>query len=187
MTRNFKKYGFFILLLAALFTSCKKENSEDIIFGDTVVELDAATFNGRATGLPFPILTRNLLGYGRAVSTSIDPVITRTYTTATDTLRVRVNLVGAQRSNPETFSVAVNAAFSTAIEGGFGAPGAHFELIDKTVTIPANSSFGIFRWVVRNPGFPNTLSPLVVFQLLGNANVPVSQNFQYLGYSISQP
>jgi hypothetical protein len=178
--------GLFAILAIAIFTaSCKKD--EDIIIQDTFVEFDAATFNARAAGLPFPILTRNPLAAGRAISTTIDPVLTRTSTTVNDTVRLRVNLVGAQRNVSETFAVKVNSSYSTAVEGAFGAAGAHFELIDKTVTIPAGSSFGTVRWVVRNPGFASTLSPLVVFQLVGNANIKVSENFQFTGFSISQP
>jgi hypothetical protein len=182
---------------AILLTSCKKD--EDITFQDTFIEFDAATYNGRAAGLPFPILTRNPLVPGRAIIATAtttpvtlipipaDPILTRTSTTANDTIRLRVNLVGAQRSTAETFAVKVNSTFSTAVEGAFGTPGAHFDLIDETVTIPAGSSYGTVRWVVRNPGFSSTLNPLVVFQLVGNSNIKASENFQFIGFSISQP
>jgi len=170
-----------------VFASCVK--NEDTVFTQPLVEIDWATYNARTSGYPFTLFTRVPQEPGRGVYNSansyggIDPVLARTYT---DTIRMRINLVGPQMSSAQTFQMRVAQEFTTAKEGSATTPGAHFELIDKTVTIPANQSYGFARWVVRNPGPTNNLPVTVVFQLVGNSAVPVSENFQYIGWSINQ-
>ncbi len=180
------KYLLLIPLITSL-TGCVK--NDDILFKGTLVEIDWASFNARTSGYPFTLFTRVPGEPGRGVYNSpnsyggIDPLLTRA---TVDTIRMRINLVGPQQSTPQTFTMGVNSTFTTGIEGSSTTPGAHFQLIDRTVTIPANSSFGFCRWVVRNPGVSSTIPVTVVFQLRGNNSIPVSENFQFIGWSISQ-
>lgn len=167
--------------------ACSK--NEDVIYSAPLVELDWAAYSARTSGYPFTLFTRVPQEPGRGAYNSansyggIDPVLNRSYT---DTIRMRVNMVGVQQASAQTFQIKVSPEFTTGLEGGATTPGAHFELIDKSVTIPANQSFGFARWVVRNPGIINNLPITVVFQLIGNSAVPVNQNYQYIGWSITQ-
>ena len=177
-----KRYinGFFIIALFSLIaTGCTK--LREPVFTEGLVEFDAAAYHSKSGGFPFPLLNRVPAGYGRATSAAMDPVLTTR--TTVDTVKMRINLVGAQRTTAETVTLKVSTTFSTAIEG------THFDLIDKTVTIPAQSSFAIARWVVRNPGAPAIGAPAtvqVVFELQGNESLKPSENFKYLGWTISQ-
>ena len=168
-----------IALFSLVITGCTK--LKEPVFTDGLVEFDAAAYHAKSGGFPFPLLNRVPAGFGRATSAAMDPVLTAR--TTTDTVRMRINIVGAQRTTAETVSLKVSTTFSTAIEG------THFDLIDKTVTIPANSSFGIARWVIRNPGAPAVGAPAtvqVIFELQGNESLKPSENFKYVGWTISQ-
>lgn len=176
-----------VLFAAFSLSSCIKQ--DDIIFEGTTVEIDWSTYNARTAGFPFPLLTRVPQEPGRGVITSnlagtasIDPLLSRTYasTVGTDTITMRVNLVGRQLSTAQTFQLGVASSFTTAVQG------VHFALVDNSVTIPANSSFGFYRWRVLNPGPTNGIPVNLVFQLRGNGSIPVSENFQYIGWQISQ-
>ncbi len=190
------KFSFLLLILGVSFTGCLKQ--EDPVFSSpTQIEFDLATFQARTSGYPFPIATRVPQSFGRAIyasspqsgGTAADPALSRTWLTGNpaaatqrDTVYMRVNLVGPQRSAPEVFTCSVNSTYTTGIEG------THFELVDKTFTIPANSNFGIVRWRVLNPGAPAIagFSAQVVFDLGGNSNVSVNPNYKTLGWLISQ-
>ncbi|MBY0476411.1 MAG: DUF4843 domain-containing protein [Chitinophagaceae bacterium] len=187
----------FALILSLFLSGCIK--NEDIVWSDSVVEFDVAAYTTKSGGLPFPLVNRIPTGYGRSLG-ALDPKRTdgngippspggpgtgpfgRTYTTSADTIFMRVNLVGKQRSTPQIFPVKISANFTTAVQG------VHFDLIDNQVTIPANSSFGFARWVIRNPGPPTVSGTIVqaVFEISGNNEVRVSENFKYVGWLISQ-
>lgn len=175
-----KKYSSilsFALILSLFLSSCIK--NEDIVWSGSVAEFDVAAYTSKSGGLPFPLVNRVPTGYGRALG-ALDPVTTTR--SVTDTIRMRINLVGAQKSTAQTLTVRVASNFSTAV------PGTHFDLIDTQVTIPANSSFGFARWVIRNPGPPAVTGTSVqaVFELVGNSEVQASENFKYVGWLISQ-
>lgn len=178
-----------MLAVGAFFTLTGCIKNDDIIMSRNEVEIDWAAFNARTSGYPFTLFTRVPLEPGRGVYNSfnsyagIDPLLSRTYA---DTIRMRINLTGPQLSTAQTFEMRVDPSYTTAIEGAAGAAGAHFQLIDRTVTIPANSSFGFCRWVVRNPGPTNNLPVTVCFRLLGNTQIKVAENYQYIGWSIAQ-
>jgi hypothetical protein len=187
---KYRMNKFFILFFAiTTLIGCKK--NEDILFNEALVEIDWASFNTRTSGYPFTLFTRVPTEPGRGVYNSAntygftDPSLTRLWPT-TDTIRMRINLVGKQMPTAQSFEMNVANTFTTAIEGSATTPGAHFQLIDRIVTIPTNSSFGFCRWVVRNPGITNNLPVTVVFQLKGNSEVKVSENYQYIGWSITQ-
>lgn len=177
---------FFVVLT---FISCKKD--ENIVFKESLVEIDWASYIAKTSGYPFTIFTRVPSEPGRAPYNTAnaygvtDPLLVRGRS-ITDTISMRINLVGKQQSVAQNFEVSVASAFTTALEGTTNGTGVHFQLIDRTVTIPANSSFGYCRWVVRNPGVTNNLPVTVVFQLKGNAQTKVNENYQYIGWSIDQ-
>src|SRR5688500_8280221 len=79
---------FFVGLLITL-AGCIK-NEEVVYQRNPVVEFDAATWNAKASGLNYPILTR-VPPVGRAANTN-DPSLRRT----SGTITLRVNLVGPQ-------------------------------------------------------------------------------------------
>ena len=180
-----------VLISFAIFLlySCKKD--ENIVFQENLVEIDWASYIARTSGYPFTIFTRVPSEPGRAPYNTtnsyggIDPLLLRTRSN-TDTIRMRINLVGKQQPTAQNFEVTVASTFTTALEGATNNSGVHFQLIDRTVIIPANSSFGFCRWVVRNPGVTNNLPVTVVFQLKGNSQTKVNENYQYIGWSIDQ-
>ncbi len=177
------------VILTACLLGCKK--NEDITFEDTIVEIDWASFNARTSGYPFTLFTRVPRETGRGVYNvansfgGIDPPLTRTWP-ITDTIKMRINLVGRPQQVAQTFDVSVASTFTTGLEGGATTPGAHFELLSRQVIIPAGSNFGFCNWVVRNPGASNNLPVSVVFQLKGNSTIKVNENYQYIGWSITQ-
>jgi len=142
-----------------------------VVFTGSVAEFDATVWNAPATGVNYPMLTR-VAGYGRPVSTTADPLITRT----SGTINLRVNLVSAQFSTDQVLNVSVVSASSTAV------PGTHFT-VPATVTIPANTSFGQFPVTIINNG-PATGSVDVVFQIEGNETVKPNENFKRVGVRI---
>ena len=188
-----------VLISFAVFLlySCKKD--ENIVFQENLVEIDWASYVARTSGYPFTIFQRVPTEPGRAVynvpftgsssagifNVPADPSLVRSRLN-TDTIRMRINLVGKQQPSAQNFEVTVAPTFTTALEGVTNNSGVHFQLIDRTVIIPANSSFGFCRWVVRNPGITNNLPVTVVFQLKGNSQTKVNENYQYIGWSIDQ-
>lgn len=186
---NIKSNILFLSLLILTFVSCKK--NEDIIYDEALVEIDWASYIAKTSGYPFTLFSRVPTEPGRAVYNTAnaygftDPLLLRTRA-ITDTIRMRINLVGKQQPTAQNFEVRVAPTYTTAMEGTTNGTGVHFQLLDRTVTIPANSSFGFCRWVVRNPGVTNNIPVTVVFQLLGNGQTKVNQNYQYIGWSIDQ-
>jgi hypothetical protein len=174
------KYLLVLGCIASLFSSCIK-NTPIVYDKASVVEFDAAAYNGRSGSLLYPLITRVPTGYGRAISTTLDPtVITRSIV---DTLKLRINLVGLKATADLPIAVKVNTAFSSAIEN------THFALISNNITIPANSNFGFVGVKILNPGAPAPSQPTfvdVVLELLGGSTVPPSQNYKYVGIRIAQ-
>lgn len=192
--------GLILIIGVLAFTGCIKQD-EPVFNSAPQIELDLATFTARTGGFPFPIVNRVAQAFGRQVYTAgqaggaaADPLLTRNWgvvgnaaanpriATQGDTVYMRVNLVGAQRSAASTFTCVVNTSFTTAVSG------THFQLVDQTFTIPANSNFGIVRWKVLNPGAPAIpgLTVQLVFNIVGNSDVSVNPNFQSLGWLITQ-
>lgn len=183
-----KNILIFLLSIIVLF-GCKK--NENITFEESLVEIDWAAYVAKTSGYPFTLFTRVPTEPGRGVfnaATSFgpaDPLLLRTRP-ITDTIKMRINYVGKPQSTPQTFDISVATTYTTALEGTTNGTGVHFQLLDRQVTIPANSNFGFCRWVVRNPGVTNNLPVTVVFQLKGNGQAKVNENYQYIGWSIDQ-
>jgi hypothetical protein len=179
MKNKLKIFSIATVLIAFFMSSCIKH--EEPIFTDNVVEFDLATWTAKTGGNPFPIVTRIPTNFGRALLT-LDPIANRSNVAPNDTVRMRINVVGPQSSTAQVVNVKVATNFSTAVSG------VHFDLLDTQVTIPANTSFGVARWVIRNPGPPAVAgtSVLAVFELTGNGTFKPSENFKYLGWLIAQ-
>jgi hypothetical protein len=164
-----KKIFFaFTIISGIIFSGCIK--NEPVIYEQTTIEFDAATWNTNSPGVTYPIMTR-VPTYG---ATGGGVNITRLL----DTVRLRVNLVGAQRATASSFSYSIDAA-STAVAG------THFTTLSGTGTIPANSSFGIISVPLLNPG--STAAPrILVLQLNDNPDIKANVNYAKIGLSIAQ-
>jgi len=159
------------ICLTVLLSACIK--NDPVIFEDSQVEFDAATWNAKAAGLTYPILTR-VPAIGTNTTTA-QPAITR----SSGSFTIRVNLVGPQRNVDTEFAYRVVAAESTAVAG------THYSAFSGTGTIPANSSFGTITVNVLNPG-PSSGSVLLVLELIDNVNFKAAVNYAKIGLSISQ-
>ncbi len=171
-----KKFGIYFLIisfLSLLISSCIK--NEEVLFSDSLVEMDAATWNANSVGVTYPILTRQPAA-GRASSSTFasDSIITR----RSGTIRLRVNLVGAHKTTDTEVTYTVDPS-STAIAG------THFTALPGKVTIPAKSSFGFIEVQILNPG-PTTGTRDLIITLTGGAGVSVNTNYSTVGLRISQ-
>jgi hypothetical protein len=176
-----KKYSFlaYIGLISLILSSCIKEDVKTFT-GEPVIEFDATVFNSVTAGYTYPILVR-AAGYGRAVSTSLDPSITR----ASGTVKLRVNLVGAQRSTDELLTYRVMTEAIPTAPNILAVSGTHFTT-SNTLTIPANSSFGEITINIQNPGVSSTIPTEVHLELVGNTNVKASANYKKVAIRIAQ-
>jgi len=183
-----KKYSYlaYIGLIALMFSSCIKEDVK-VFTGDTVVEFDATVYNAVTAGFTYPILTR-FAGYGRPVVTSTStnyPVADPTITRSIGTVKLRVNLVGAQHSTDEVISYRINTEAVPVSPNAAAVSGTHFTTTN-TFTIPANSSFGEITITILNPGVSSTTPREVHLELLGNSNIKPSENYKKVAIRISQ-
>ena len=176
-----KKYSFlaYIGLVSLLLTSCIKDEIKNFT-GDPVVEFDATVFNSVTVGYTYPILVR-AAGYGRGVSTSLDPSITRT----SGTVKLRVNLVGAQRSADEVITYRVMTEAVPTAPNVLATSGTHYTT-GNTVTIPANSSFGEVTINILNTGVSSTIPTELHLELVGSTNVKASANYKKVAIRIAQ-
>lgn len=157
--------------ISLLFTSCIK--NEIPTFTAAQIEWDAATWNANAVGLTYPMMTRVPI-YGFATSTS-SPLITRT----SGTIKLRVNLIGAQAASDRAFTFKFNQSESS------GNPGVHFTPVTGTGVIPANSSFAEVNFVILNPG-SGVGTATAVLELTDNGILKPAVNESKIGLSIAQ-
>ena len=171
--KNFRNTILMLAIVTAfLSTGCIK--NEIATFNGAQIEWDASSWNSNAAGLTYPMMIRVPI-YNAATPNS-SPFITRT----TGTIRLRVNVVGAQAATDRAFTFKFNQAEST------GAPGTHFQAVTGTGTIPANSSFGFVDFVVLNPG-AGTGTATAVLELTENTVFKPATNYAKIGLSIAQP
>jgi hypothetical protein len=154
------KVLYFVLISLAL-SSCFKESKE--IFKDTVVEFDYAVIKARTPGFDFP---------------TIDADGNRG-----DTLRLRINLVGAQRGNDESIKVQA-ATYGTSDEYDPAVENKHFTFLNGgefviaknssfatcEIVLPENDDFGTFYFVV---------------ELVGNSGIRPSANYKKVGVKVT--
>ncbi|HYF32852.1 MAG TPA: DUF4843 domain-containing protein [Chitinophagaceae bacterium] len=168
------KISLFILLASISLMGCVK--NEEVIFTGAVIEFDATTWNANAAGVNYPILTR-VPPFRRAVNTSVDPVLNKN----SGTVKIRINLVGPQRTTDTEITYQVLAANTTAVAG------THYTALPGKVIIPANSSFGdIDLQILPTAGTPPPSSVDLVLELTGGTNVTVSPNYNRIGLRIAQ-
>jgi len=162
-------------LALVLLGSCTK--NELPVFTQAIVEFDAATWNANAPGRTYPVLTR-VPGYNRAAAAS-DPLLTRTNP---GIKKFRVNLVGKQLAEAQTITYDLYP-----FDGGSTAvAGVHYNM-SKTLTIPADSSFGELEVEILNPGAQTGVSSVdLLLLLVGNNDVKTSPNYRIIGLRIAQ-
>ncbi len=184
------------ILTTIVLGSCIK--NEPVIWTEAKAEFDASSWNANAGVLTYPILGR-IPGYGRVAGTA-DSTLRR----LSQTVRIRVNLVAAQSSKPETvgyelftspittFAMPATIAGQTPSAAG-GAlavtdavPGTHHATLSGTLTIPANSSFGFLDLVVINPGATAGSGIFVGLKLNDKGSIKASVNYSQLGLVIDQ-
>lgn len=171
--RKFRIF-LFISFSALLLAACIK--NKEVVFTGGVVEFDAASWNANAVGVTYPILTR-VPPFSRAVSTTIDPALTKN----SGTIKVRVNLVGPQKSTDTEVTYEVVSASTTAVAG------VHYAALPGKVIIPANSSFGDISIQILSPTTtPPPSSVDLVLQLNGGTGLPANPNYNKVGLRIAQ-
>jgi hypothetical protein len=172
-----KRLNIFLALCTIIILgSCTKNDLP--VFTKAVIEFDAATWNANAAGRSYPILTR-VPGYNRPVAAT-DPALSRN---SPGIKKFRVNLVGKQFANPVNlqFDLFGGNGGSTAVEGK------HFK-ISRTLTIPANQSFGELEVEILNPGAPPAGQTSVDILLILNSieGIESSVNYRVLGLRVAQ-
>jgi len=167
------KIAFLVLIASFTLISCVK--NEEVVWSGAVVEFDATTWNANSAGVNYPILTR-VPAVGRPVSTA-EPVITKN----SGTIKIRVNLVGAQRSSPTEVTYQVLPTGTTAVAG------THYTALPGKLTIPANQSYGeIDLQILATAGTPPPASVDLILELTGGTNVTANPNYGRIGLRIAQ-
>lgn len=164
----------FFALIAIVASSCVK--NDPVLVTDTtdpVLEWDASTYNSKAAGVNYPILTR-VPGFSRAVSTTVDPLITRTV----GTIKFRINVVGAPTSNPRTVTYQAATTGTTAVAG------THYTMTG-TATVAANTTYADVEVQILNPGASATARDLIL-QINGGDGLRANPNYNLLGIRIAQ-
>lgn len=167
------KKSFLIVVtgISLLLTGCIK--NEIPTFQGAQIEWDAAAWNANTVGLTYPMMTR-VPAYGAATTTS-SFLINR----FSDTIKLRVNLIGPQTDKDRVFTFQFNQAESSAN------PGLHFSPVTGTGTIVANSSFAIVNFKILNPG--SSAAPVTaVLELTDNGILKPAANESKIGLSIAQ-
>jgi hypothetical protein len=183
-----KKLLYLFAFIALTLNSCIE--NEAILWEDSLVEFDAASFHSYSTingvAKDYTLLTRRPQ-YGRTTLTSAtasfaaDTLITRNWAATNGVFRLRVNLVGPQRPEATQISyIVVPSPETTAIAG------THYGTLSGKVTIPANSSFGYVEIPILNPGVSSTTPADLVLELQGNDSVKPSPKYDRIGIRISQ-
>lgn len=170
-----------VAAIVVTMSSCIKQ-IEKTFTGQPVVEFDAAVLNPVTPPYNYPVLLR-IPPYGLPSVTANSPiVITRTMT---DTVKLRVNLVGAHRNQDEVISYRVLTDVTPASPNLLAVAGTHFTT-GTSFTIPARSSFGEVFIIVRNPGTSSTNPREVHLELMGNSNIKPSENYKRIAIRIAQ-
>jgi hypothetical protein len=205
-----KKFGIFSLLLTVLALSSCIKNTE-VLYSDSKVEIDAATWNANAAGVTYPILGRIAKESGRAASTTFPADSTlRRYS---QTIRVRINLVGEQSAKDETvgyktfdspiasivfpattlFTSPIGtagrqepAAASATLSVLTAVAGTHYGVLSGKVTIPAKSSFGYIDIAVLPQGPTAGQARFIGIQLDSSGSMRPFPNYDRIGLVIDQ-
>lgn len=193
-----KRY-FFYLATAVFLSSCIKQ-IDKTYQGKSLVEIDATPLNSTAVGLNYPILTR-VVPIGRPIATTVDSTLRR----FAGTVRVRVNMMGAQSDKDETVGYQIansspitSIAFPATITGqtpsasaatltvSNAVSGTHYAAVSGKVTIPAKSSFGFIDIQVLNAGVSAGQARYLGIRLDSTGSLMPSPNYLQLGLVIDQ-
>ncbi|WP_462248543.1 hypothetical protein [Ferruginibacter sp.] len=185
------------ILALFLFAGCIK--NDPVIVSGAVAEFDATALNSNAAGLTYPILGRNP-GYGRVANTT-DSTLRR----YVQTIRLRVNLVGAQSAQdqtvgyslfttapittfamPATISGQTPAAAAATLNVSLAASGTDFTALSGILTIPKNSSFGFLDLPILAKTATAGEGKFVGITLNNAGTIKASVNYSQLGLVIDQ-
>lgn len=185
------------IALTLLFSSCIKQ-LDKTYQGTTVAELDASPLNSFASGLSYPVLTRQPI-LGRPIANT-DSTLRR----ISGTVRVRVNLVGPQAATDQTVGYRIftspitTIAFPATATGQTPAAaagtlavtdavsGTHFAPLSGKLTIPAKSSFGFIDLVLLPGTAAAGQARFIGITLDSTGNILPSVNYRSLGLVIDQ-
>ena len=190
------KFLLILFVAVASFTACIK--NDRVLWEGTVAEIDANTWNANAAGLTYAILTRKPAD-GRPSGTS-DSTLRRW----PQTIRLRINLVGAQSaqartvgyeifnspittvSMPATITGQTPSAAAATLNVINAVPGTHYTALSGTVTIPANSSFGYIDIQILRPAATAGTAAFIGIRLTDAGDIKPSQNYKEIGLVIDQ-
>ena len=196
MKKVFSMIAIAILTLISI-TGCIK--NDPVLVEGRQVEFDATSWNSNAAGLTYPIMGR-IPGYGRVANTT-DSTLRR----YPQTVRIRVNLIGAQLTSPETIgyevtttspitSIAMPATIAGQTPSAAGATlvvsnavaGTHYTTLSGTVTFPINSSFAFLDIPILNTGASAGEGRYIGLKLNNNGSLKPAVNYSELGLVIDQ-
>jgi hypothetical protein len=196
--RNMKKNIIFAFTVVVFLTGCIK--NDPVILQDRFAEFDATAVNANAAGLNYPIIGR-IPGFGRVANTT-DSTLRR----LSQTVRLRINLVGSQSSSAETvtyqifplpasvsaFSMPATitgqtpAAAAATLSVSDAVAGTHFTVLSGTMTIPANSSFGFLDVPVLAATPTAGAARFLGIKLINGGSIKPSVNYSEVGLIIDQ-
>jgi hypothetical protein len=186
-----------IILGIFFFTGCIK--NDPVIVSASFAEFDATALNANAAGLTYPILGRNP-GYGRVANTT-DSTLRR----YTQTIKLRVNLVGPQSAKDETVGYTLfttspittfampatitgqtPAASAATLNVSLAIAATDFTTLSGTLTIPKNSSFGFLDLPILAKTATAGEGRFVGLTLNNSGSIKASVNYSQLGLVIDQ-
>lgn len=149
----------FLCLALLAVSACFEDYEERYLFTDNRVEFQDAVINSNAPGKSFPILPPLANDVG--------------------SVQYRINMTGEQQDVARQVDFRVVPEETTAQEGkDYALPEG------KSITIPANSSFGYLTLEVLPGG---SGSPTVVFELLETGDIGVLDRYHRIGVRIAYP
>lgn len=173
--------------------------NDPVIYTDRQVEIDATSWNANAAGLTYPIIGR-IPGYGRVANTS-DSTLRR----QSGTIRIRLNLIGAQLSKAETvgYTIASSSPITTfnmpatiagqtpataagALTVSNAVAGTHYTGLSGSVNFPANSSFAFIDIPILNAPATAGEGRYLGIKLNNNGTLKAAVNYSELGLVIDQ-
>lgn len=186
------------LILLFCLSGCIK--NDPVLVEGAKVEFDATALNTNAAGFTYPIMGR-IPAYGRVANTT-DSTLRR----YPQTVRIRINLVGAQLSSPGTVGYEVSTttapittfAMPATIAGQTPASpagilavsnavaGIDYVALSGKIDFPANSSFGFINITILNPGSIAGQGKYIGLKLNNSGTIKPSINYSELGLVIDQ-
>jgi hypothetical protein len=175
--------------------------NDPVIWTGSQVELDATSWNANAAGLTYPIIPR-IPGYGRVANTS-DSTLRR----QSGTIKIRINLIGAQLSTtkaetvgyeiattspittinmPATITGQTPAAPAAALTVTNAVSGTHYTALSGLITFPANSSFAFLDIPILAPAATPGTARYLGIKLNNNGTLKPAVNYSELGLVIDQ-